>query len=320
MAWLEIGIEAGREAINPIGMLLVTLGYDGGIIIEEQTGAGRDIDPRREVTIQIAVEQGEAGGTLASRLERGLELLRPQQLIGDLRIREADQDKWAAAFRAAYRIQRIGERVVVVPAWESYEPMPDDLQIKLDPGRTFGTGLHPATRLSVQLLERYARPGMKALDLGSGSGILSVLMAKIGLDVLALDNDQASVAATRMNVELNELGDRVTVQEGSLGAGADLGHWMGWQAAEQTARVEDRAAFDLIAANLLARVHVALAPDYRQALRAGEGQTGLLLAAGITTRHEVEAAGALEQAGFEPIERRQDDEWVAFMYRVKRTD
>ena len=98
---------------------------------------------------------------------------------------------------------------------------------------------------------------MQVLNLGCGSGILSVALAKLGAGVLALDNDPAAVQAAKANVELNAVQQQVTVMQGSLGTGARLGHWMGWMALGEVQPIQGQAAFDLIVANILARVHIA---------------------------------------------------------------
>jgi ribosomal protein L11 methyltransferase len=173
--------------------------------------------------------------------------------------------------------------------------------------------------LSLQLLEQYVVPGMQALDLGSGSGILSVAIAKLGAQVLAIDNDPVAVAATQDAVTLNDVPQQVTVKAGSLGSGSHLGHWMGRSMENSTAQASTRQAepiFDLIMANILARVHVALADDYRQALRARDRQKALLITSGFTVDDQPSVLDALARAGFQQVNQQRHHEWVALVHQL----
>jgi ribosomal protein L11 methyltransferase len=165
---------------------------------------------------------------------------------------------------------------------------------------------------------------MRVLDLGCGSGILAIAAARLGATVLALDTDPIAVAATRENVARNEVAEHVTVAEGSLGGGASLGHWLGWD--KETKRQGDQETqsaanlpvslspplcFDVIVANIIARVLAALAGDMADALAPG----GTLIASGIIADREHEVVEAFAQAGLTALERRQESDWVALVYR-----
>ncbi|HEY9752071.1 MAG TPA: 50S ribosomal protein L11 methyltransferase, partial [Coleofasciculaceae cyanobacterium] len=136
-----------------------------------------------------------------------------------------------------------------------------------------------------------------------------------GALVLAVDNDPIAVDATQTAVRANGVEAQVTVLQGSLGAGRQLGHWMGGEAGEDLAALPVTPQFELIAANILARVHVALAQDYRQTLK----QSGLLVTAGYTTDHRADVAIALTEVGFTAIAEAHFDEWVAVVYQVRES-
>ncbi|MBH8552725.1 50S ribosomal protein L11 methyltransferase [Nostocaceae cyanobacterium CENA357] len=210
-------------------------------------------------------------------------------------------------------VHRIGKRFVVLAPNAPYQSqVTDEVILRMQTSLAFGSGLHPATVLALQLLERYIVPTMNVLDLGSGSGILSVAIAKLGATVLALDNDAIAVQATQDAVVLNQVEQQVTVVEGSLGVGSDLGHWMGGITSNNVSKIESEPVFDLIVANILARVHIALADDFRRSLR----QPGILTTAGFTTDHEENVVTALTEVGFEVIDCERFNEWVAFAYRL----
>ena len=210
-------------------------------------------------------------------------------------------------------IYRIGDRFVVLSPHVSYQPEAHELTLKIGTGLAFGSGLHPATIVSLRLLGRHVVPGSAALDLGCGSGILSVAIAKLGAQVLALDNDEIAVAATQAAVQQNQVEPLVTVQRGSLGQGSEMGHWMGGEAIAATPAVAPVQAFDLIAANVLARIHITLAPDYRQALR----PDGTLITAGFTADYADEVDAALVEAGLVQVDREQIDEWIGLAHRLR---
>ncbi len=180
----------------------------------------------------------------------------------------------------------------------------------------FGSGLHPATQLSLSLIERLVVPGVKALDLGCGSGILSIAMAKLGAHVLALDNDAGAVVAALENVRENAVESQVVVAQGSLGHGAELGHWLGWDVPTGGTAITPDGTFDLLVANILARMHLELASDYRRALRRNRDRPGLLITAGFTVDREDDVNLALQRAGFEPHDREAHNEWVALAHRL----
>ncbi len=318
MDWLELSIDAAREAVDWVGMILAANGYSGDVSVVERAEPPVDVareqeNPSWTFTIRLYLPQDGDAGPMVAKLTDGLAALRRTELIGELRARSVE-DKRAPRSRSGPR--RVGQRFVIAAPGEEVEPRPDDLVVRLAPGLTFGTGLHPTTRLSLELLERHVVPGMDVLDLGCGSGILSVALAKLGAHVVALDNDPIAVRATRENVRDNGVQHGVVIAEGSLGTGANLGHWMGWNMAVSSEAADAPEPFDLIVANILARVHIALAHDYRQALRRSGNHPGLLITAGFTAEREDEVALALEKAGFEPIDRQQADEWVALTHRA----
>jgi ribosomal protein L11 methyltransferase len=275
------------------------------------------------VTLRTYLPLDERAMETRELVERALWHFGQIRSVGPLRVQQLEEQDWADAWKQHYTIQRIGERVVVVPSWLEYEPLPGDLILRLDPGMAFGTGLHPTTQLCIALLERYLQPSCRALDLGCGSGILAIAAAKMGARaVLALDTDPIAVTATRENVERNGVVELVRVAEGSLGGGAALGHWLGWDqvagrtspAAENMESTHDLqpATYDLIVANIIARVLAALAADMAGALAPG----GMLVASGIIAEREAEVVEAFAAAGLTPVERRQEGDWLALVYRT----
>jgi ribosomal protein L11 methyltransferase len=327
MTWLELSVEVDPEAVESVSELLAQYGYNSGVVIDQPIIPGADgpeytYDTSRPATLRTYLPLDERAEVTRARLERALWHFGQMRPVGPLRVKQIEEQDWANAWKEHYTIQRIGERAVIVPSWLEYDAQPGDIVLRLDPGMAFGTGLHPTTQLCVGLLERYVAPGSRVLDLGCGSGILAIAAAKLGAGaVLALDTDPIAVTATRENAARNGVSDLVLVAEGSLGSGAALGHWLyGTLNAEGATmnRPDDdsqRSAFsvqrfDLIVANIIARVLATLAADLAGALAPG----GTLIASGIIAEREDEVVAAFVAAGLAPVERRQEGDWVALIY------
>jgi ribosomal protein L11 methyltransferase len=215
--------------------------------------------------------------------------LRP---IGALQTRFVDEADWAATWKDHFPVLRVGRRLVIRPSWRRHRRAADEVVLNLDPGMAFGTGLHPTTRLCLTTLEAIAErgnlDGERVLDVGCGSGILSIAAARLGArEVVALDIDPIAVEATNANARRNRLVGRIHASQGSLPS--------------------DAGPFDVVLANLIASLLVQLAP-----LLAGELRTGgRLLASGIFIDREAAVVEAFNAAGLESAARLQEVDWVA---------
>ncbi|HBB31683.1 MAG TPA: 50S ribosomal protein L11 methyltransferase [Cyanobacteria bacterium UBA8803] len=320
MAWMELSIDATHEAVDWVSTLLAANYIDEvriGKYAEPELGSPSDLVKLPwafNICLYIPYDT-----RASARVAEIINQLSPLHRIGltAAPTEAVVEQKPEPAGVLSPLIHRIGQRFVVLAADAPYHfKAADDIPLRLKTSPAFGSGLHPTTIVSLQLLERYVMPGMNALDLGSGSGILSVAMAKLGAEVLALDNDTIAVQSSRDTVGLNGVAHQVTVMAGSLGCGSDLGHWMGKARIENVATIQATATFDLIVTNILARVHIALADDFRRALRQTDAGAPILITAGFTTTQEEEVATALTMAGFEAIDCQRFNEWVALAYRL----
>ncbi|MGB9722450.1 MAG: 50S ribosomal protein L11 methyltransferase [Chloroflexia bacterium] len=295
--WLELSVEADPEAVEAVCEVLSRYGYQGGIVIEEAHRPAEDglsllPDPSRPAVLHTYIPRDTNAAQTVRQVEMALKCLGHLRPIGPLQVRTLTEEDWGQAWKAYYPILQVGERLVVVPAWKRFRPSRGQIALRLDPGPAFGTGLHPTTQLCLRALERFLQPGMRVLDLGTGSGILAIAAARLGSGpVLALDRDPIAVQAARRNIRRNRLSGRIRVREGTLEDGM--------------------APFDLLLANLLARTIQELAGRLAAALAAG----GILIASGILVEQAGEVRTTLQAAGLPAVGQLQEGDWVALVHR-----
>jgi ribosomal protein L11 methyltransferase len=316
MLWMELSLDATSEAVDWVCTLLANTRYQGNIkIVDYAADSSASPSPPWAFTVYFYLPNDAR--SQAQEIAAALSSLSRTGIATELQMRQVEDTALTLSHNLSNPsapIQRIGDRFVIT-THDAYCPAPHELTLQIKPSLAFGSGLHPATQLSLRLLEKYVTPGMKTLDLGSGTGILSVAIAKLGAQVWAVDNDAIAVQATQESVKNNSVTAQVTVQQGSLGKGNELGHWMGESLEERSDKedsIDGVAPFDLIVANILARVHITLAPDFRRALN----PAGILITAGFTIDYEEAVIAALLEEGFEAIDYERQGEWVAWMYRL----
>lgn len=301
LRWVEVATRVDPEAVEAVAEVFQRFAH-GGVVIEYATEPGQEIawdeptivSPGQPVTVRGYLPRSREGARRRRQLQEALWHLGAIWPIPDPIVREVREDDWANAWKEHFFAHRVGERLIIKPSWREFEPGPEDLVITLDPGMAFGTGLHPTTRLSLLALESLLRGGERVLDVGTGSGILSLAAARLGaLSVTALDLDEVAVSAARANVVANGLDGVVAVGLGSAGD-APAG-----------------ARYDLVVANIIARVIVDLAASLAARVAGG----GHLVASGILEPRADEVAVALAGVGLGLVDRLSEGDWHALIYR-----
>ena len=312
MKWLEFSVTTDGEAAEAVVELFNRHGQSRAVVETPLDCFEYELAQAPEpadVIVKTYLPLDGGATELRRRLEEGLWHLRQIYPFPEPDIRELAEEDWAEAWKRQYHMLRLGQRTVIVPAWEAYAPAAGEIVIRLEPGMAFGTGLHPTTRLCLEALERHLRPDCAVLDVGTGSGILAIAAAKLGARaVLALDADPVAVRVAQENAATNGVGDRVTVRHGSLPGGGEV--W-GTYAAGESPKLVKAGRFDLVLINILAPVIVGMAP----ALAARLGPGGQIIAAGLIESQEGDVANALNRQELEIVERVQEKDWVLLVVR-----
>ncbi len=207
-----------------------------------------------------------------------------------------DDEDWKDKWKENFKPSKITDKLVVKPTWEEYEAKEDEVVVQIDPGMAFGTGTHETTSLCLKLMEKYlgeAPEDKKVLDVGCGSGILSIAAALLGCsEVMGIEIDEDAVNVAAENVELNKVSDKVKIQHGDLVKGVDF-------------------KADIIVANLMADLVISLSESAKSHLEQG----GVFISSGILTEKKEKVAEAVKAAGFDIIEIVEDGEWCAIAAR-----
>ena len=287
MAWQELSITVPHEYVEPISYLF---GRYGKGVSTELAGDG-------QVLLRTYITKGSR--QRMARIDVGVRLVGSIEPIGDLIVRELPEDEdWMNSWKSHFKILRIGQHLVIKPTWLELESDtgPDDIVIELDPGIAFGTGYHPTTATCLEAMEQHLTPDMTVLDLGSGSGILTIAAIKLGAEqVIALDIDGQAVSAARRNFRRLGINKQVKLGQGSV--------------PHPTARPK---SIDLAVANISARGVVDRCPFILTALKPG----GLFIASGLLNTQKQEVAVVLEPLGFSLINEWPQEDWVTLLYKA----
>ena len=324
MKWLELHIDTNHAGLEAVETLLSALGVDG-VVIDDETEFQDFLENNRQYwdyvdedleasmrgksRITFYLPEDETGFSKMAEVRIALAKLKQERTdCGSLlmTLENLEDADWENNWKQYYRPMEIGERLVVVPQWLQEDPKVQTLLAQgrvpliLDPGMTFGTGSHATTRLCLTALERYVHGGERVLDLGCGSGILSIAALRLGAgEATAVDIDDKCLTVAYENAALNGIGkDTYTVLVGDVFS-------------DETFRARVGGGYDILAANIVADVIKALAPMARSFLRPG----GLFLCSGIIDDRAEEVAQALRAAGLEILETRDSEGWFSYLCR-----
>ena len=294
--WLELATTAEPEAVESVSAIFAEHGH--GVAIEQVVESSRDGDVVHlpaDAPVLIKTYLPLADPALEQRrtqLEKAVWALGRLRSVAPLQVRTIREADWANAWKAYFFVHRVGEHTVIVPSWREaeYEPRAGDLVLLLDPGMAFGTGLHPTTRLCLHAVEEVVRPGMRVLDVGAGSGILSIAAARLGAAyVEAVEIEPIAAQACGQNVARNGVAEVVRVRTGTLDE-----HPSG-------------ELFDVVLANITIATLLELHPRLAAHLRPG----GLAVLSGVLEERVDELLAALSHNGWTHQRTEHEQDWVA---------
>ena len=282
MDWQEISISVPHEYVEPVSYLFSRYGR---VLTMESDGPERII---------LRTYLPAASRQRLARIEVGVKLVSLLEPMGDLIVKEVPEADWQNSWKSHFDLLKIGRRLVIKPSWIDYEHQSGEVIVEIDPGMAFGTGYHPTTYTCLQALEQLVRTGASVLDLGAGSGILSIASLGLGAArVVALDIDSQAVRAARQNFRRTKTTEQVTLAQGSLPHGA-----------------AGPGQFDVVVANISARAICDRAPFICPALAA----QGALIASGMVLGQETQVVATFKELGYSVIQEWSRDDWTTLAF------
>lgn len=314
MEYLEVTVATASEGIELVGANLTAAGFDS-FVIEDQAEFEDFLEGNQAYwdyideslqehlqglsQIRLFFEVDGTEQTQLTRLEQAVAELRqrlPRELVGSLDLtvsKTADLD-WEESWKENYPPQPVGQKLIVLPYWNAEETQ-GRIPVILDPGLTFGTGAHPSTQMCMELMEQVVQPGCQAIDLGSGSGILSIAALRLGAGhATGVDIDPKAEDIARENAAYN---------------GFDAGCFtaLTGNVCQDQAMMERLAAqpYDLVLVNIVADVIIGLAPVLTRLMK----PEATVILSGILDVREAEVIRTLEANGLKIVEGRAKEEW-----------
>lgn len=294
--WIELCVDAPQEYVEPLSQIFFRYGH-GGVVLEEAGGynpdEGETPSPDEWVRVKTYLPVNKTTKERRHRIDLGVRLVAHVSPISELYEREINEDEWATSWKEHFHVLHVGKNLVVAPTWREYEPKPDDIIIGLDPGMAFGTGHHPTTRMCLEHIERSVSPGMDVLDVGCGSGILSIAAAKMGCrSVLGIEIDSVAVKVAKENIRDNGVEHAVRILEGTLPS--------------PDAR---EGVYDIVVANISAKVITEFADSIVRSLKPG----GKIIASGILIENRSNPIDALTAEGIVVERTMVEGDWIAML-------
>ncbi|MFD2209218.1 50S ribosomal protein L11 methyltransferase [Virgibacillus halophilus] len=306
MKWTEFCIHTTNEAIEPISNILHENGASG-VVIEDPLDLVIDRNPvygeifaldpndypEEGVHVKAYFPINSFSPDTADEIKQEIDQLEKYGIhlgSNQMMLNEVDETDWSEAWKKYYKPVKISDRITIAPSWENYKAATEEeLVVELDPGMAFGTGTHPTTILSIKAIEKYLQSGDLVIDVGSGSGVLSIAAAMLGAkEVHAYDLDDVAVKSSTENALSNHVHGKINVKKNNLLQGVEL-------------------KADLIVSNILAEIIVQFVNDARNNLKTG----GYFITSGIIQAKKQFVLDELRANQFSIEEINEMDDWVS---------
>ena len=312
MKWNKYRLATTTEAVDLISYTLAEMGIEG-IEIEDKVPLSEEDKKRMFIDLLPDLEEDDGKAYVSFYIEPEKDhestleevLAAVKELADFVDIGEATIEKsqtedidWMNNWKKYWKPFKVDEHIIIKPTWETVEDVPEDTLVELDPGTAFGTGTHHTTRLCITQLKKYMQPGQEVLDVGCGSGILSIIALLLGAkEASATDVDIHAVEAAIENARVNGIeSDIYTVLTGDVISDADFRHKVG------------EHKFDMVLANIFAEIIIPLSGVVKEMMKPG----ALFITSGIIDEREEDVRKALTENGFEIMEVTHSGGWVSF--------
>lgn len=314
MKWIRFTLDTHTDAVDMLSYMLDEIGVEG-IEIEDHVPLSEE--DKKKMFVDILPDPEDNDGTAKVHFYMEPENCNPEKIMmqvqdifqevkqfcnigkGTVSLSETEDKDWINNWKTFFKPFRAADNIVIKPTWETYEKEnKDDILIEIDPGIAFGTGSHETTKLCIQALDKYVKKGDSVLDVGCGSGILSIAALKLGAaHATAIDIDEVAVKVAAENMEVNHIpASQYTLFDGDLITNSFL-------------KVKAGTGHDIVVANILADVIIPLTGVIRPHLKKG----GLYITSGIINTKEEEVREALIANGFEILGVEYMKEWCCFI-------
>lgn len=322
MDWLEIFVETTREGIEIVSGLLYQCGITGLMIEDENDfkefmeNPNSNWDYIDEELVEIKREEGvgitffvtdnASGNEMLSQIKSGLASLKENEKEFDLgtlnvKFKNIKEEDWANNWKKYFKPFPIGDKIMIKPSWEELKEETDKIILKIDPGHIFGTGTHETTQLCIEHIENYVKEGDKILDIGCGSGILSIASLLVGASYAdAVDIDPNAINIAYENSDMNDIPrEKYNVMAGNILGDKELYEKFATK------------SYDVVEANIVADIIVALSKMVPAFIK----DNGIFISSGIITDRLDDVYNALDENGFTVLETKTKKDWAAIVSR-----
>jgi len=289
---IELSVVADGELIDPLVQIFDRYSKNGVVLENVKENSGH-LNNATKVRTYLNTETNYE--IIFNQIDIGVRLLSHVGVVSRLSKRVVDEKEWHESWKKHFSILEIGKTLAIVPSWLNSKEVDRKVIIELDPGMAFGTGHHPTTRMCLEMLEILVKPEDAILDLGCGSGILSIASAKMGSEkVIGIDNDETAVKVAMENIEINGISKSVLILTGSI-PNKDMSKYSN----------------DIIVANISNKIILDLSIEITEHLKPG----GHLIVSGFLDINESEIINKFKELNLSVLSRLSTADWVALSLR-----